>query len=131
MTGEGVREVVVLPRGARKETLWVFGAIFLIAALAAARFALLKPSGGAAPQPGAAVLTGSDGLVYQSLLVAVDAVASLRESDGAWPSPERLAKEDMPPFAAALLPRELRGARWEAQARGGGIDGIDYVGRDA
>lgn len=128
MTGEGVREVVVLPRGARKETLGVFAAILVIVALSAARFALLTPAGGAPPAPGAAVLTGSEGLVYQSLLVAVDSVASLRESEGAWPPPERLAKDDMPPFAPGLLPQDLRGYRWETQAKG---SGLDYVGRDA
>jgi hypothetical protein len=130
MTGEGVREVVVLPRGARRETLGVFGAIALILALCAARVALLRPGGGATAGPAAAVLTGSDGLIYQSLLVAVDAVATLRESEGGWPSPERLAKEDMPPFAAGLLPQELRDIRWEARPRGSGADGVDYIGRD-
>jgi len=128
VTDESFEEIVVAPRSARRETVGVLLTIAGIVALCAVRFALLSRAGGEREVAAGPSLSPADATIFQSLIVAAESVASLREADGRWPSPARLQSEGLPPFEPALLPQDLRGYRWEEYARGAGVD---YVGQEA
>ncbi len=123
----------VRPPSASREALGVGAAIAAVLLLGAVRVATLPRAGSDGAPQGAAplVLTASDQVVYQSLLVAVDSVMSQRKRTGAWPDVPALAGEEVPPFAPALLPAAARGLVWTATANGTAADyaGVDPAGR--
>lgn len=118
----------VRPPSASREALGVGAAIAAMLLLGALRIATLpRTSTGETRKGAAAVLTANDQVVFQSLLVAVDSVASLRKRTGAWPDVPALAGEEVPPFAPALLPAAARGLVWSVSANG---TVADYAGVD-
>ena len=122
----------VRPPSASREALGVGAAIAAVLVLGGLRIATLPRAGsGGARTTATAVLTANDQVVYQTLLVAVDSVTSLRKKTGAWPAVAALAGEEVPPFAPALLPAAARGLVWSVTANGGAADytGVDPSGR--
>jgi hypothetical protein len=122
----------VRPPSASREALGVGAAIAAVLLFGGLRVATLPRAGSGETRTGAtAVLTANDQVVFQSLLVAVDSVASLRKKTGAWPDVPALAGEDVPPFAPALLPAAARGIVWSVSANGTVADytGVDPSGR--
>ena len=118
------------PNAARGETLGVFAAITGIVALGALRIALLGGSEGPVHlQPYQrldSTLTPAQRTLDQSLLAATDEIVDRWRSSGAWPQVARLEQEQIPPFAAALLPPRLRGCVWSLTDR---QSWADYLGR--
>ncbi len=121
--------VLVRPPSVRRETVGVLLAVAAIAVLGGARVAWIRRAGPAAESRPAteSALRPEDAPIYQSLLVAADSVVSARDRSGAFPSVDALESDGIPPFAAALLPKERRGYRWEAREL---PKGRDYVGHD-
>jgi hypothetical protein len=123
------REFVVPRLDAKKETLGVAAAIGLILLLMAIRFFLI---GGETRQQYMrpyqrldSMLEGTQRTLYQSLLSSVSEIVYLRDQEGQWPESSLLEMEEVPPFAADFLPKELQGYTWF------GHDGetwIDYHG---
>lgn len=73
------------------------------------------------------VLAKTPHTLYRLLLSSVPDVLLLREEEGIWPEAELLAESLVPPYAAGLVPRELRSYLWV------GYDGgswVDYLGQD-
>jgi hypothetical protein len=119
----------VRPPSAKREALGVSAAIAAVLLFGGLRVATLPRAGSGETRTGAtAVLTANDQVVYQSLLVAVDSIATLRKKSGAWPDVPALAGEEVPPFAPALLPAAARGLVWNVIASG---TVADYAGVDA
>ena len=121
----------VRPPSAAREALGFAAAAACVLLAGALRVATLPRGSGQAAVPSvSAVLSGSDQVVYQALLVSVDAVVTLRKKTGAWPDSPALASADVPPFAEALLPAAARGLRWEMRAPGSTADyaGVDPAG---
>lgn len=122
---------VVRPPSASREAFGVGAAVAAVLLFGGLRIAMLPRAGSGGTRTGAsAVLTASDQVVYQSLLVAVDSVASLRKKTGAWPDVPALAAEEVPPFAPGLLPAAARGLVWSAAPSGTAADHADYAGVD-
>ncbi len=122
----------VLPPSASREAAGVAVAVAAVVLLGAVRIATLPRAGSAPPRTAAsAVLTAEDQVVYQALLVGVDAVTSMRKKSGVWPSAQALAADDVPPFAAGLLPAAARGLAWSVAANGTTADysGVDPAGK--
>jgi hypothetical protein len=122
----------VRPPSTPREALGVAAAVAAVLLLGGLRVATLPRAGSGETRTGAtAVLTANDQVVFQSLLVAVDSVASLRKKTGGWPDVPALAGEEVPPFAPALLPAAARGLVWSVSANGTVADyaGVDPSGR--
>ncbi|MCM3878285.1 MAG: hypothetical protein NEA02_17940 [Thermoanaerobaculia bacterium] len=122
----------VRPPSATREALGVGAAVAAVILLGGVRIATLPDLGSVGGRTAVtAALTANDQVVYQSLLVAVDSVASLRKKTGRWPDVPALAGEEVPPFAPALLPTAARGLVWSVSANGTAADyaGVDPSGR--
>ena len=126
-----IKERIVSPLNATRETMGVLLTIELIVLLMALRFFLI--SGSEAPQymrsyqrPDT-ILSGTQRTLYQTLLSSVSEIEFLRDREGQWPKEELLEVEDIPPFAGAFLPKELQDYTWF------GYDGetwVDYIGNN-
>lgn len=126
---------LVRPRSGRRETLAVFTAIGLIMMVMALRALLqvgdqeqvqLLPS-----QRLDTVLTGSQRVVYQSLLASTAEIEALRAEQGRWPDVERLRAESVPPFDSTTLPLRYHQLTWSAHDAGAWVDYVGSDGADA
>jgi hypothetical protein len=126
---EAVR--TVRPPSAAREAAGAGAAVAAVLIAGALRVLTLDRSGASSAAPATSVLAGADQTLYQALLVSVDAIFGLRRRTGAWPEVAALAREELPPFAPALLPREARGLDWKRRADGASADyaGLDSTGR--
>jgi hypothetical protein len=126
-----VREVIVRPLDARRETVALLVALALIVALMAFRFTLISTSETQlymrSYQRLDEILQDDPRSMYQSLLTAVKEVADLRDLEGLWPESELLELEGVPPFDTQLVVPALRNYVWSAHD---GISWVDYVGGD-
>ena len=123
---------IVRPPSTTREALGVGAAVAAVLLFGGLRIATLPRRGSGEKRTGTSVvLTASDQVVYQTLLVAVDSVTTLRKKTGVWPAVAVLAGEEVPPFAPALLPAAARGLVWSVTANGGAADyaGVDPSGR--
>lgn len=130
-SSHAIKEIIVPPLDAKRETVGVLLAIELIVLLMALRFFLI--SGSEVPQyirPYQrldTMLTGTQRTLYQTLLSSVSEIEFLRNREGKWPEVALLEMEDVPPFAVAFLPKELQDYTWV------GHDGetwVDYIGNN-
>lgn len=108
---------IVRPAGAGHETALVALASALI--LGAAVLAVgLRPAASAAPVPAAHQVDSRTGLtaaeqgVYADLKAAADEIAGLRQAMGRSPTPEELAADALPPFAADSSAAARGGHAW-------------------
>ncbi len=126
-----IKERIVPPLNAKRETIGVLLAIQYIVVLMAFRFFLI--SGTEATQyimPYQrldTILTGTQRTLYQTLVSSVSEVEFLRNREGQWPEEELLKIEDVPPFAGAFLPKELQDYNWFSH---GGETWVDYIGNN-
>jgi hypothetical protein len=130
-SSHAIKEIIVPPLDAKRETVGVLLTIELIVLLMALRFFLI--SGSEVPQyirPYQrldTMLTGTQRTLYQTLLSSVPEIEFLRNREGKWPEEALLETEDVPPFAVAFLPKELQDYSWF------GYDGetwVDYIGNN-
>ena len=122
----------VRPPSASREAAGVAVAVAAVVLLGALRIVTLpRATSSGSPATASAVLTAEDQVVYQALLVGVDAVTTVKKKSGAWPSAQALAADDVPPFAAGLLPAAARGLVWSVAAKGPTADysGVDPSGK--
>jgi uncharacterized protein DUF6162 len=116
--------------GSRWEALGVGLAVSAIVLAMAVRAAMLAGADtGVHLQPYQrldSTLSPSQRTVFQALVASADEVAGLWRSAGRWPDVPRLEAEELPPFAAALLPPALRTCSWTAHDQG---SWSDYLGR--
>ena len=126
-----IKELIVPPLDAKRETVGVLLAIELIVLLMAFRFFMI--SGSEAPQyirPYQrldTMLIGTQRTLYQTLLSSVSEIEFLRDRKGQWPDKVLLEMEDVPPFAAAFLPKKLQDYSWVGY---NGETWIDYLGNN-
>lgn len=127
----GVREVVVRPHCARRETLLLGGLVALILGVVGLRVWMLQSPGSERQlrpyQLSDNALTGAPRTLYRTLLSSIAEILMLREEEGLWPEAELLEATAVPPFARRYLPPALRDYLWL------GYDGgswIDYLGQD-
>ncbi|CAO3383145.1 DUF6162 family protein [Azospirillum argentinense] len=126
---------IVRRAGAERETLWVLlaaGAILVSAALAVG----LRAAPDAEAPLAAHLIDSRTGLtaaeqgLYADLKAAGEEIAALREAEGRAPTPEELAAEALPPFAADPSAAARGGHAWTLVGTGAG-DGIAYAGVSA
>ncbi|MEL6185036.1 MAG: hypothetical protein AAFU79_10465 [Myxococcota bacterium] len=122
---------MVPPRSGRREALVFAGLISAVVAVVGVRVGTLALIGSdLSLQPYQRlddVLARKPHTLYRLLLSSVPEVILLREDEGIWPEAELLAESFVPPYAAALVPSELRSYVWV------GYDGgswVDYLGQD-
>ncbi len=125
-----VKELVVPPLAAGRETLGLAVAICVVLLFAGLRFVQVAPKHGREELPSYQLrdikLKNQAPVLYRSLLSAVDSITWLREAEGQWPSIATLQKESLPPFVDRFLPAGLRGCfTWELQQ---GASWVDYYG---
>jgi hypothetical protein len=121
------REVLVAPKAARREALFLVLAIGLIIACMGLRFYILRSGEEAIREKPACQLSdiylqNQAPVLYRSLLGVAADIVDLRLEDGSWPDVARLKDDALPPFAANFLPTGLRGYIWKAYAREGWVD---------
>ncbi len=130
-SSHSIKESIVPPLDAKRETVGLLLAIEFIVVLMALRFFLI--SGTEAPQyimPYQrldTILTGTQRTLYQTLLSSVSDIEFLRNREGQWPEEDLLNIEDVPPFAGAFLPKELQDYNWLSY---GGETWVDYIGNN-
>jgi hypothetical protein len=125
-----VKELVVPPLAAGRETLGLLVALCVILLLAGLRVIAVAPKQSnhelQAYQLLDIKLKNQAPVLYRALLSAVDSITWLRESEGQWPNVATLQQESLPPFADRFLPTGLRGFfRWEEEQ---GATWVDYYG---
>ncbi|TWA80342.1 hypothetical protein FBZ83_109148 [Azospirillum brasilense] len=128
---------IVRRAGAERETLWVAlaaGAILVSAALAVGLRAVPEADAPLAAHliDSRTGLTAAEQGLYADLKAAGEEIAALREAEGRAPTPEELAAEALPPFAADPSAAARGGHAWTFAgpfAETG--DGIAYAGVSA
>lgn len=128
-SASGIKEVIVAPLAAGRETLGLLAALLLIIVCAGLRVAQVAPDNAAASLEAYQLrdikLKNQAPALYRSLLGAADSIILLREADGTWPDAAALKQESLPPFAEAFLPAGARGFSWELRQ---GAAWADYYG---
>ncbi|MBK3800847.1 hypothetical protein GAY33_16685, partial [Azospirillum brasilense] len=121
---------IVRRAGAERETLWVLLAAGAILASAALAVGLRAVPDADAPLAAHLIdsrtgLTPAEQGLYADLKAAGEEIAALREAEGRAPTPEELAAEALPPFAADPSAAARGGHAWTFAGTG---DGIAYAG---
>ncbi len=121
------REVLVAPRAARREALYLAAAVGLIVLLMGVRFYLLSSGKEALQEKPACQLSdiylqNQAPVLYRSLLGVVGDIIDLHQENGTWPDVEQLKEEALPPFAGNFLPVGLRGYVWKSYPHAGWVD---------
>ncbi|AIB16019.1 hypothetical protein ABAZ39_29640 (plasmid) [Azospirillum argentinense] len=124
---------IVRRAGAERETLWVLLAAGAILASAALAVGLRAVPDAEAPLAAHLIdsrtgLTAAEQGLYADLKAAGEEIAALREAEGRAPTPEELAAEALPPFAADPSAAARGGHAWTLAGTG---DGIAYAGVSA
>ena len=124
---------IVRRAGAERETLWVLLAAGAILASATLAVGLRAAPDADAPLAAHLIdsrtgLTAAEQGLYADLKAAGEEIAALREAEGRAPTPEELAAEALPPFAADPSAAARGGHAWTFAGTG---DGIAYAGVSA
>ncbi|QCN99579.1 hypothetical protein D3093_30400 (plasmid) [Azospirillum argentinense] len=124
---------IVRRAGAERETLWVLLAAGAILASAALAVGLRAVPDADAPLAAHLIdsrtgLTAAEQGLYADLKAAGEEIAALREAEGRAPTPEELAAEALPPFAADPSAAARGGHAWTFV---GTRDGVAYAGVSA
>jgi hypothetical protein len=126
-----IKEIIVSPLDAKRETVGVLLTIELIVLLMALRFFLISsieaPQYMKPYQRLVTMLTGTQRTLYQTLLSSVSEIEFLRNREGKWPAEALLKMEDLPPFAVAYLPKDLEEYTWVSYDR---ETWVDYIGNN-
>ncbi|MFC5354360.1 DUF6162 family protein [Azospirillum himalayense] len=130
---------IVRRAGAERETLWVLLAAGAILASATLAVGLRAAPDAEAPLAAHLIdsrtgLTAAEQGLYADLKAAGEEIAALREAEGRAPTPEELAAEALPPFAADPSAAARGGHAWTLAGTGDGIAayaGIAYAGVSA
>lgn len=124
---------IVRRAGAERETLWVLLAAGVILASATLAVGLRAAPDTDAPLAAHLIdsrtgLTAAEQGLYADLKVAGEEIAALRRAGGRAPTPEELAAEALPPFAADPSAAARGGHSWTLAGTG---DGVAYAGVSA
>ncbi|WP_454019642.1 DUF6162 family protein [Azospirillum sp. Marseille-Q6669] len=124
---------IVRRAGAERETLWVLLAAGAILASATLAVGLRAAPDAEAPLAAHLIdsrtgLTAAEQGLYADLKAAGEEIAALREAEGRAPTPEELAAEALPPFAADPSAVARGGHAWMLA---GTSNGIAYAGVSA
>ncbi|MCI5144271.1 MAG: hypothetical protein D3923_01795 [Candidatus Electrothrix sp. AR3] len=123
------REVIVPPRAAGREAVWLIVALCLIGLLAGLRFVSVAQEDAETELKGYQLrdinVKNQAPVLYRSLLGAMDSITWFYEAEGSWPDIAQLEQESLPPFAANFLPVGLRGFSWKLYQ---GATWVDYYG---
>ena len=128
-SSNSINDLTVPPLDAKRETVGVLLVIELIVLLMALRFFMI--SGTETPQYMRhyqrldTMLMGRQRTLYQTLLSSVPEIEFLRDREGQWPEKVLLEMEEVPPFAAVFLPKELQHYSWVSY---NSESWIDYLG---
>ena len=125
------REKIVPPLQGRRETIFIFLALCLIALLTTIRALMLigeDPAFYIRPYQGLiSELDNPERTLYQSLLSSVPEIEALREEEGQWPEAALLEIDSVPPFDSRYLPVKMQGYKWTEYD---GSSWVDYIGTD-
>ncbi|QCO18475.1 hypothetical protein D3869_24915 (plasmid) [Azospirillum brasilense] len=124
---------IVRRAGAERETLWVLLAAGAILASATLAVGLRAAPDADAPLAAHLIdsrtgLTAAEQGLYADLKAAGEEIAALRTAEGRVPTPEELASEALPPFAADPSAAARGGHAWTLAETG---DGVAYAGVSA
>ncbi len=124
-----VREVIVRPLTARRETVALILMIAVIIALMGLRFNSLAVVDAKKTlksyQRIDGILKNQAPTLYRSLVSVVGDILDIREELGQWPEVKSLQDEALPPFANDFLPAGLKGYVWTQYKTG---ESVDYYG---